>query len=49
MLKRASDLPNTSQPCDGDFPSIYAKLAQEPETVVSIHVAGQRKGVINAA
>lgn len=49
MLRRANDLPNTSQPSVGDFLRIYAKLSQEAEAIVSIHVAGEMTGVMNSA
>jgi DegV family protein with EDD domain len=49
MLRRANDLPSTSQPSVGDFLRIYAKLSREAEAIVSIHVAGEMTGVMNSA
>jgi DegV family protein with EDD domain len=49
-LGRSSELPRTSQPAVGRFVDTYRRLLEEgAEAVVSIHVAGNYSGTINAA
>jgi DegV family protein with EDD domain len=51
MLARSSELPRTSQPPASRFVDAYRRLLDEdPDTeIISIHVAGNLSGTINAA
>jgi DegV family protein with EDD domain len=50
-LARSADLPKTSQPPMNRFVETYSRLldAEGSETVISIHVAGNLSGTVNAA
>jgi DegV family protein with EDD domain len=48
-LRRATELPTTSQPSIGDFLSVYEPLLDEGYEVVSIHLAGGMSGTVRAA
>jgi DegV family protein with EDD domain len=48
-LRRATDLPTTSQPSIGDFLSVYEPLLQEGNEIVSIHLAGGMSGTVRSA
>ena len=50
-LARSADLPKTSQPPMNRFVETYSRLLDEEggETVISIHVAGNLSGTVNAA
>ena len=48
-LRRASDLPTTSQPSIGDFLAAYEPLLAAGNDIVSIHLAGGISGTVGAA
>jgi DegV family protein with EDD domain len=48
-LRRASDLPTTSQPSIGDFLAVYEPLLDAGQDIVSIHLAGGMSGTVSAA
>jgi DegV family protein with EDD domain len=50
-LSRSPELPTTSQPALNSFVSVYRRLLEEEhcEAVLSIHVAGNLSGTVNAA
>jgi len=50
-LARSSELPRTSQPRLNDFVNAYHRLleVEQNEAVISIHVAGNLSGTVNAA
>ena len=41
--------PNTTQPTPQDFASVYDKLSQEADGIISIHVSGKLSGTYNSA
>ncbi len=45
----ASPLPTTSQPSVGDFMTLYRRLAQEAEAIISIHISSGISGTVATA
>ena len=43
-LARASSLPGTSQPSNGDFLAVYEPLIERGDDIVSIHLSGGISG-----
>ena len=41
--------PNTTQPSPQDFASVYDKLSQEADSIISIHITGKLSGTYNSA
>ena len=49
-LRKAKELPTTSQPSSGDFLATYRQLLEEgARTIISIHISGGISGTANAA
>ncbi len=48
-LRKASELPTTSQPSIGDFLAVYEPLLDQGSEIVSIHLAGGMSGTVRAA
>jgi DegV family protein with EDD domain len=48
-LRRATELPTTSQPSIGDFLAAYEPLLEAGNDIVSIHLAGGISGTVGAA
>lgn len=48
-LREESVFPATSQPSPGQFAEIYARLAQEADGIVSIHLSAKLSGTFNSA
>lgn len=48
-LRAASVTPTTSQPAAGDFLTLYRRLSQECDGIVSIHISGELSGTIESA
>ncbi len=48
-LRRATELPTTSQPSIGDFLTVYEPLLADGGEIVSIHLAGGMSGTVGAA
>src|SRR5436305_1477781 len=48
-LRRATELPTTSQPSIGDFLGVYEPLLERGDEIVSIHLAGGMSGTVRAA
>jgi fatty acid kinase fatty acid binding subunit len=48
-LRRATDLPTTSQPSIGDFAAVYEPLAAAGRDVVSVHISGGISGTVESA
>src|SRR3954451_5263955 len=48
-LRRAEELPTTSQPSLGDFMEVYEPLLAEGGEIVSIHLSGGLSGTADAA
>jgi DegV family protein with EDD domain len=49
QLRRADELPTTSQPSLGDFIEVYEPLLEEGRDVVSIHLSGGLSGTVESA
>ena len=48
-LARASSLPGTSQPSNGDFLAVYEPLIERGDDIVSIHLSGGISGTVESA
>ena len=48
-LARASSLPGTSQPSNGDFLAVYEPLIERGDDIVSIHLSGGISGTVRSA
>jgi DegV family protein with EDD domain len=48
-LRRASELPSTSQPSVGDFLAVYQPLLEAGEDIVSVHISSGISGTVHAA
>jgi DegV family protein with EDD domain len=48
-LRKATELPTTSQPSIGDFLAVYEPLLDQGDEVVSVHLAGGMSGTVRAA
>jgi DegV family protein with EDD domain len=48
-LRKAADLPTTSQPSIGDFLAVYEPLLEAGNDIVSIHLAGGMSGTVRSA
>ena len=48
-LARASSLPVTSQPSNGDFLAVYEPLLERGDDIVSIHLSGGISGTVRSA
>lgn len=48
-VKEASELPTTSQPSLGSFVQLYESLAEQYDTVISIHLSKQLSGTYEAS
>jgi DegV family protein with EDD domain len=49
FLRRAGDLPSTSQPSVGDFLEVYEPLVERGDDILSIHLSGGISGTVRAA
>ena len=49
QLRRADELPTTSQPSLGDFMEVYEPLLAEGRDIVSIHLSGGLSGTVESA
>jgi fatty acid-binding protein DegV len=48
-MGRARALPTTSQPPAGEFVTVYKRLLEDFESIVSIHVSSRLSGTIDSA
>ena len=48
-LRRAAELPTTSQPSIGDFLEVYEPLLEQGRDIVSIHLSGGISGTVESA
>jgi uncharacterized protein len=48
-IREARDLPKSSQPAVADFCSVYERLLEKHEGIVSVHIAGALSGTVQAA
>lgn len=48
-LENAKEMPSTSQPSAGEFFDLYSKVAEEAESIVSIHISSELSGTIASA
>ncbi len=48
-LESGASMPTTSQPTPLDFESLYGRLAEKCEAIVSIHISSKLSGTCNAA
>jgi DegV family protein with EDD domain len=48
-LRKATSWPTTSQPALGDLATLYARLGQEAEGIVSIHASGELSATFHTA
>jgi DegV family protein with EDD domain len=48
-LRRAEQLPTTSQPAVGDFLEVYEPLLEQGNEIVSVHISGGLSGTVDAA
>jgi len=48
-VERTGEVPSASQPPPGAFAEVYARLAQEPCQILSIHLTGRLSGVLASA
>ena len=48
-LESAKEMPSTSQPSAGEFYDLYSKVAEEAESIVSIHISSELSGTIASA
>ncbi|MFL5827242.1 MAG: DegV family protein [Thermoleophilaceae bacterium] len=48
-LRRAEQLPTTSQPAVGDFLEVYEPLLEQGQDIVSVHISGGLSGTVDAA
>lgn len=49
MLAQEVELPTTSQPCPEDFASLYERVLQQHDQLISIHISAGLSGTLNAA
>lgn len=48
-LENAKEMPSTSQPSAGEFFDLYSKIAEEAESIVSIHISSELSGTVASA
>jgi len=48
-LRQSNSWPTTSQPALGDFATLYARLGQEVDGIVSIHLSGELSATLRTA
>jgi len=48
-LQRASELPSTSQPSNGDFLTVFEPIIERGDDIVSIHLSGGISGTVRSA
>ncbi|MBE2222572.1 MAG: DegV family protein [Anaerolineae bacterium] len=48
-LETAKEMPSTSQPSAGEFYDLYSKVAEEAESIVSIHISSELSGTVASA
>lgn len=48
-LREEKGTPRTSQPSVGRFEEVYARLLEEADGIVSVHISGKISGTVNAA
>ena len=48
-LAQVSTAPTTSQPSPGDFLSLYERLLQNGDEIISIHISGELSGTVRVA
>lgn len=49
MLREAKRLPTTTQPSAGEFREIYARLADQGHSIISLHLSSKLSGTISSA
>jgi len=49
MLREARRLPTTTQPSAGEFRDVYARLAAEGHSIISVHLSSQLSGTVSSA
>jgi DegV family protein with EDD domain len=49
LLQSSRQLPTTSQPTPADFAQTYARLAEQSEAIVSIHISSLMSGTVESA
>ncbi len=48
-LEGAKEMPSTSQPSAGEFFDLYSKVAEEAESIVSLHISSELSGTVASA
>lgn len=48
-LESAKEMPSTSQPSAGEFFDLYSKVAEEAESILSIHISSELSGTVASA
>ncbi|MFO7682905.1 MAG: DegV family protein [Chloroflexota bacterium] len=48
-LATAKEMPSTSQPSAGEFFDLYTKVAEEADSIVSVHISSELSGTIASA
>jgi DegV family protein with EDD domain len=48
-LETAKEMPSTSQPSAGEFYDLYSKVAEEAESIVSLHISSELSGTVASA
>lgn len=48
-LETAKEMPSTSQPSAGEFFDLYSKVAEEADSIVSIHISSELSGTVASA
>jgi DegV family protein with EDD domain len=48
-LETAKEMPSTSQPSAGEFYDLYSKVAEEADSIVSIHISSELSGTVASA
>ncbi|MER2089673.1 MAG: DegV family protein [Sporosarcina sp.] len=49
MMKKATELPKSSQPAAGVFKELYDKLGEDGSEIISIHMTGGMSGTVKSA
>lgn len=48
-LETTKEMPSTSQPSAGEFFDLYSKIAEEADSIVSIHISSELSGTVASA
>ncbi|PID86718.1 MAG: fatty acid-binding protein DegV [Chloroflexi bacterium] len=48
-LKSTKEMPSTSQPSAGEFFDLYSKVAEEADSIISLHISSELSGTVASA